>query len=60
MDILEGKGTAAHNAVVITNAAVALTKINKRKSLVECIPMAEDSLMSGRALKTLKKLLELE
>jgi anthranilate phosphoribosyltransferase len=59
MNILEGNGTAAQNAVVIANAAVALTKINDGKSLADCIPLAEDSLMSGRALKKLKKLLEL-
>jgi anthranilate phosphoribosyltransferase len=59
INILEGKGTEAQNAVVIANSAVALTKILHGKSLAECISLAEESLMSGRALKILKKLLEL-
>lgn len=60
MNILEGKGTEAQNSVVIANAAVALTKIHTGKSLSECITIAEESLIAGRALKHLKKLLELE
>lgn len=57
--ILEGKGTAAQNSVVIANAGVALTKIYPEKSLPECFQLAEDSLKSGQAFKILKKLLDL-
>jgi anthranilate phosphoribosyltransferase len=59
MNILEGKGTAAQNSVVTANAGIAIKKIFKDKSLQQCFQIAEESLKSGRALKQLKKLLEL-
>lgn len=59
MRILEGKGASAQNSVVIANAGIAIKKIFMDKSLEECFQIAEESLKSGRALKQLKKLLEL-
>jgi anthranilate phosphoribosyltransferase len=60
LNILDGKGTSAQNNVVIANAGVALKRIYNGKSLEECFQLAETSLKSGRALKILKKLLELQ
>jgi anthranilate phosphoribosyltransferase len=45
--------------VVTANSGIALQKLNPGKSLPECFQMAEDSLTGGKALKMLKKLLEL-
>jgi len=58
MNILEGRGTGAQDAVVIINSGVALRNLNPGRSLTDCMEMAKDSLKSGRALNTLKKLLE--
>ncbi|HAM09667.1 MAG: anthranilate phosphoribosyltransferase [Bacteroidetes bacterium GWE2_41_25] len=59
LNIMEGKGTPAQNAVVIANSGIALTKFHQDKSLPDCFQIAEESLMSGSALNRLKKLLEL-
>jgi anthranilate phosphoribosyltransferase len=59
LNILEGKGTSAQNAVVIVNSGMALKKLNPKKCLPDCFELAKDSLMGGRALKSLRKLLEL-
>jgi anthranilate phosphoribosyltransferase len=59
MNILEGNGTPAQKEVVIINSGMALKKLNPGKNLPDCFELAKDSLMGGRALKSLKKLLEL-
>ncbi|MEL6537797.1 MAG: hypothetical protein AAFQ98_20415, partial [Bacteroidota bacterium] len=57
-DILEGNGTEAQNAAVIANAGLALY-CGKGWSLEDSIAAAKESLESGKALGTFKKLLEL-
>jgi anthranilate phosphoribosyltransferase len=59
LNILDGKGTAAQNAVVTVNSGFALRKMFPEKSLKECFYLAEDSLQGGNAKKILRKLLEL-
>ncbi|MBI3882758.1 MAG: anthranilate phosphoribosyltransferase [Sphingobacteriales bacterium] len=54
--ILNGKGTAAQNAVVLANSAMALGCTGKYKSYETCYELATDSLMSGKALACLNKL----
>jgi anthranilate phosphoribosyltransferase len=58
INIIEGNGTPAQNAVVTANSGMALRKLYPEKSVSECIMMAEDSLLGGKALQMLKKLLE--
>jgi anthranilate phosphoribosyltransferase len=60
VNILEGKGTKAQNDVVTINAAVALKCLKQNKSLEDCIVEARESLNSGKALKCLKKLIEMQ
>jgi len=55
--ILEGKGTAAQNAVVIANAGMAIYAGQQSKGIPLAIEMAREALMSGRALSTFKKFL---
>ena len=57
-DIISGKGTKAQNDVVCTNAAVAISTINKL-SYIENFALAKETLESGKALEKLKKLQEL-
>lgn len=59
LNILEGKGTSAQKSVVIANSGMAIKKMRPGKSLPECFELAEDSLQGGKALNTLKILLEL-
>jgi anthranilate phosphoribosyltransferase len=56
--ILQGKGTKAQNEVVIANSAFALCVYFPQHSIEECIAMAKDSLMGGKALNIFKKLLD--
>lgn len=54
--ILKGAGTWAQNAVVLANAAMALQCTGKYKDYDECYQLAVDSLESGKAYRTLQKL----
>jgi anthranilate phosphoribosyltransferase len=54
-NILNGKGSSAQNAVVIANSALAIST-SKQISIEEALALAEESLLSGKALETLKQL----
>ena len=56
MTILKGEGTWAQNAVVLANAAMALHCMGKYSNYDECYQVAVESLESGKALQSLKKL----
>ena len=56
IDILEGKGSLAQNAVVLANSAMALQCTGQYKSYDECYQLAAESLESGKALSMLRKL----
>lgn len=58
INILEGKGTWAQNAVVLANSAMALQCTGKYNNFDDCYQMAVESLESGSALGALKKLVE--
>jgi anthranilate phosphoribosyltransferase len=58
--VLEGKGTAAQQLVVKANAALALHCYFPGRSLPECANMAEESLVSGRALEAFTKLMVMQ
>jgi len=60
MNILEGGGTGAQNHTVIANAAFALQVMDGTLSTGEAIAKASDSLESGKALASFKKLIELQ
>lgn len=55
--ILEGKGSPEQNNVVLCNAALALQTIDARRAFADCYYEAEASLLGGKALQTLKKLI---
>ncbi len=59
-EVLEGRGTESQNAVVVSNAAMALATYFPGKELEECLEDAKSSLLSGKALKVLTKLLSLQ
>jgi anthranilate phosphoribosyltransferase len=54
--VLGGKGTEAQNAVVIVNSGMALRRLSPEKSMEECFEIAKSSLLGGKALETLKKI----
>lgn len=57
MDVLEGKGTAAQNAAVIANAGIALYCADQKAGLLNAVAKARESLESGKALESFKKLI---
>lgn len=57
MNVLEGKGTKAQNSAVIANAGMALYCADQKKSVLHAISRAKETLESGKALVSFKKLL---
>jgi len=57
LNILKGKGTEAQNSVVIANAGMALYAGHQKQGIKSAIDKARESLISGNALTTFKKLL---
>jgi len=55
VDILKGNGTSEQNNVVIANAALGLNVFYPEKELMNCVEMAKESLLSGKALEKLRK-----
>lgn len=58
--ILKGEGSWSQNAVVMANAAMALLATGKYKTYEECYAKAVESLESGMAYQTLKKLMRMQ
>ena len=58
--IIKGEGNWAQNAVVLANAAMALHCTGKYKNFDEAFQAAVDSLESGRAYQSLKKLISMQ
>lgn len=56
--ILEGKGTYEQNAVVLANAAMALKNTTKYGEYENCLMMATESLLEGKALNCFKKVID--
>jgi anthranilate phosphoribosyltransferase len=59
MDILSGKGTIEQNEVVIANSAVAIQTYYPKKSLLECMEIAKESILSESALRSFNNLLSI-
>jgi anthranilate phosphoribosyltransferase len=58
LKIIKGEGSWAQNAVVLSNAAMALQCTGKYKNYDDCYVAAVESLESGRAYASLKKITE--
>lgn len=55
--IISNKGNDIQNNVVLTNAAFAIKTFDPEKTFADCFYEAEESLQSGRALNSFKKLI---
>ncbi len=58
--ILNGEGTDAQNSCIIANAGYAIQCMESSKSIEQCMEEAKDSLLGGKAKKTLETLLTLQ
>jgi anthranilate phosphoribosyltransferase len=59
LNILQNQGSAAHQQVVLANAAMALYTGKWAKSVKEAYDLAKESLASGKAYESFKKLIAL-
>lgn len=57
LTIISNKGNDIQNNVVLTNAAFAIKTFDPEKTFADCFYEAEESLQSGRALNSFKKLI---
>ena len=57
ISVLENNATEAQRNVVLANAGLAIHTIHPEKSLIDCVEEARESIESGNALSTLKKLI---
>jgi anthranilate phosphoribosyltransferase len=56
VQIIEGNGTIAQNEAVIANAGMAIHCARPSISVLDCMELAKESLVSGKAYSALKKL----
>ena len=56
--VLEGNGTKEQTNVVLANAGLALQVVHPEKELTECVALARESLESGKALQSLKSVIQ--
>ena len=59
LNVLEGKGTPAQNAVVVANSAIAIQCAMPQLAIDKAMALASDSLMGKKALQSFKKLIDL-
>jgi anthranilate phosphoribosyltransferase len=55
--VLKGKGTLSQNSVVLANAAAALVTVRDGLSFPDAVAIAEEVLLSGKALTAFKRLI---
>ncbi len=60
LKILQGNGTKVQNDVIVANSAVALKCLKPQVSYSDLVAEARESLVSGKALKVLNKLIEMQ
>jgi len=60
IDILNNQGTTEKKNVVLANSAAAIRCIYPQKSWEDCVATARQSLESGKALQSFKKLISLQ
>jgi anthranilate phosphoribosyltransferase len=60
LKILKGEGSWAQNAVVIANAAIALSSTGNFSDYENCYELAVESLESGKAYQSFKKVISLQ
>jgi anthranilate phosphoribosyltransferase len=58
ISVLEGKGTVEQQNVVLANSAMAIQCINQNRSFDDAVQEAKESISSGNALGSLKRLIQ--
>lgn len=58
--VLQNIATPEQQAVVVANAAMAISCISKMENLSECVDIARQMILSGKAYASFKRLMELQ
>ena len=58
--VIANEGTAAQTNAVLANAAAGIQCFENNKSLPECVAIAKEAIVSGKANQLLKKLIEIQ
>jgi len=58
--VIANEGTAAQTNAVLANAAAGIQCFENNKSLPECVTIAKEAIVSGKANQLLKKLIEIQ
>ena len=56
--VLSGTATQSQTNVVVANAAFAIKTIEDNKNIEDCVAMARESIVSGKAMQALKTFIE--
>lgn len=59
-NVIANKGTTAQTNAVLANAAAGIQCFENNKSLPECVAIAKEALVSGKANQLLNKLIEIQ
>jgi anthranilate phosphoribosyltransferase len=57
-NVISGVGTKAQHAVVVANTAAAFYVLHPEKDLLTCASLADETLLSGKALKIFNRFIE--
>ncbi|MGE0561533.1 MAG: anthranilate phosphoribosyltransferase [Flavobacteriales bacterium] len=58
--VIANEGTTAQTNAVLANAAAGIQCFENNKSLTECVAIAKEAIVSGKANQLLKKLIEIQ
>jgi anthranilate phosphoribosyltransferase len=60
LSVLENKSTPEQHSVVLANSALAIQCIDESKTLDVCLNIANEAIISGKALKVFRKLINMQ
>ncbi len=60
ISVLENRASTGQQSVVLANSALAISCIDETKSFNDCLDIAEETIRSGKASDTLKKLMSMQ
>lgn len=60
LSVLENKSTPEQHSVVLANSALGIQCIDESKSLDQCLSLAHEAIISGKALNVFKKLINMQ
>lgn len=60
ISVLENRGTPEQHSVILANSALAISCIDENKSFGECLEIAANAIISGKAARALKRLIDMQ